>query len=140
MDSDSANASEFLLLFYNTGWHQDLSPGQIQSTMSQWKDWFDGLVAAGKCRGGHPLGDGGRVVSGKARTVSDGPFAESKEAICGYFFLQSVDFDEAVAIAGQCPALPHGITVEVRPVMACCAASQAAQSSGQPEPALATTI
>lgn len=125
-DSSSGSLnSEFLLLFYNTHWHDDLSPGEIQSTMSQWRGWFDGLVAEGKCRGGHPLSDEGRVVSGRSRSVSDGPFAESKEAVCGYFFLQSVDFDEAVRIAGQCPALAYGIKVEVRPVLPNCCAAQA---------------
>lgn len=122
--------SEFLLLFYNSDWHQDLSPEQIQSTMSQWRSWFDGLVSQGKCRGGHPLSDEGKVVSGKARAVSDGPFAESKETICGYFFLQAVDFDEAVTIARDCPALAYGIKVEVRPVMPSCAAAEAAHLAG----------
>lgn len=128
----SANHSEFLLLFYNTDWHQDLSPEEIQSTMSQWRGWFDGLVAQGKCRGGHPLSDEGRVVSGRTKSVSDGPFAESKETICGYFFLQAVSFDEAVRIAQECPALAYGIKVEVRPVMPNCAAAEAAHLAGNP--------
>ena len=48
--------------------------------------------------------------------MADGPFAESKEAIGGYFLLQADDLDEAVAVAKQCPALEYGSTVEVRPV------------------------
>lgn len=84
--------------------------------------WFNGLVADGKCKGGHPLGEGGKVVSGKAKTVSDGPFAESKEAVAGYFYLQVSSLEEAVAIAQRCPALDHGMTVEVRPVLPSCAA------------------
>jgi hypothetical protein len=52
--------------------------------------------------------------------VADGPFAESKEAIGGYFLLQVKSIDEAVAIAQECPGLPYGAVVEVRPVAAEC--------------------
>jgi hypothetical protein len=52
--------------------------------------------------------------------VSDGPFAESKEAIGGYFLLDVPSLDEAVAIAQGCPGLPYGVQVEVRPVAAEC--------------------
>jgi hypothetical protein len=52
--------------------------------------------------------------------VSDGPFAESKEAIGGYFLLDVASFDDAVAIARECPGLPYGVQVEVRPVAAEC--------------------
>jgi len=59
----------------------------------------------------------GKIVSGKnGRIVADGPFAESKEAIGGYFLLQVDDLDEAVEIAKDCPALEYGSTVEVRPI------------------------
>lgn len=116
--------SEFLLLFRSTNWHRELSPEEIQKTMGAWMAWFNDLVAEGKCKGGHPLGDEGKVVSGKAGAVSDGPFAESKEAVAGYFYLQVSGLDEAIAIAKNCPALEHGLTVEVRPVLASCAAME----------------
>jgi hypothetical protein len=53
--------------------------------------------------------------------VADGPFAESKEAIGGYFFLRVADEDEAIEIAQQCPGLEYGSVVEVRPVADMCA-------------------
>ena len=46
--------------------------------------------------------------------MSDGPFAESKETIGGYFLLKVDTMDEAVAVAQQCPGLAYGIQVEVR--------------------------
>ena len=52
--------------------------------------------------------------------MADGPFAESKEAVGGYFLLQVEDLDEAVEIAKGCPLLEYGTTVEVRPVAAEC--------------------
>jgi hypothetical protein len=48
-------------------------------------------------------------------TVTDGPFAETKEALGGYYLIEAADLDEAIAIAKQVPA-PYG-GVEVRPVM-----------------------
>ncbi|HWD20663.1 MAG TPA: YciI family protein, partial [Verrucomicrobiae bacterium] len=74
----------------------------------------------------------GKLVSGKGgRVVADGPFAESKEAIGGYFLLQVKSLDEAVAIAQDCPGLAHGVKVEVRPVASVCSASAEAQVNAE---------
>ena len=76
----------------------------------------------------------GKIVSGKqGRTIADGPFAESKEAIGGYFYLQVADEKEAVEIAKQCPGLEYGAVVEVRPVADICSVKQRAEeySPGQ---------
>ena len=113
----------YMLLFRGTHWDKALSPEEIQKMVSQWYAWFERLTQEGKCKAGHPLEREGRIVSGRTgRTVADGPFAESKEAIGGYFLLQVDDFDEAVEIAKQCPGLDYGIDVEVRPVAEQCAA------------------
>src|SRR4051794_2917586 len=109
--------SDYLLLFRGTDWYNDLSPEQLQTTMTEWMGWFDRLVADGRCKGGQSLGSEGRVVSGKARSISDGPFAEAKEVVAGYFLLHVSGIEEALAIAKECPALVYGITVEVRPAM-----------------------
>src|SRR5215210_3933396 len=91
---------DYMLLFRGTNWDNDLSPEQIQKVVSDWYAWFDGLTKEGKAIGGHPLRNEGKLVSGKkGRTVADGPFAESKEAIGGYFYLQVADENEAIAIA-----------------------------------------
>jgi hypothetical protein len=113
--------SEYMLLFRGTAWDKDLSPEEIQGVMSQWAAWLDRLTQEGKVRGAQPLAKGGKIVSwNNGQTVSDGPFAESKEAVGGYFLLQ-VGLDEAVEIAKKCPALQYGVTVEVRAVIDQCA-------------------
>ena len=56
-----------------------------------------------------------RVRGGK-RLVTDGPFAETREQLGGYFLIDAVDLDEAIAIAERIPAARRG-TVEVRPVI-----------------------
>lgn len=110
-----------MLLFRGNEWTKGLSPEEIQKVGEQWMLWYNGLVEQGKAKSGHPLEGTGKLVSGKnGKVVSDGPFAESKEAIGGYFFLEVESFDEAVAIAQQCPGLPYGAVVEVRPVADSC--------------------
>ena len=126
----STTTSDYLLLFRGNDWTQGLSPEEVQQVVSNWYDWFEGLKATGKCIGGHPLEDEGKIVSGsKGRSVSDGPFAESKEAIGGYFYLQVADIEEAVAIAQRCPGLDYGVRVEVRPVADLCAPKQRAEEA-----------
>ena len=109
--------NEYMLLFRGTHWDKGLSPEEIQKMVGQWYAWFERLTQEGKCKAGHPLEREGKIVSSrKGRTVADGPFAESKEAIGGYFLLQVDDLDEAVEIAKDCPVLEYGSTVEVRPI------------------------
>jgi hypothetical protein len=106
-----------MLLFRGTQWDRELSPEEIEEVMSRWISWFERLVQEGKARAGQPLRNTGKLVSGKkGGTVADGPFAESKEAVAGYFLLRVQDEDEAIKIAKECPGLDYGITVEVRPV------------------------
>jgi hypothetical protein len=119
MNPQSKN--EYMLIFRNTDWHKGLSPEQMQEVAGQWMAWFKGLMEDGRALAGNPLQPSGKVISGKnGRVVADGPFAESKEAIGGYFLLKLGSMDEAVAIAQQCPGLPYGAKVEVRPVLDQC--------------------
>lgn len=113
--------TDYLLLFRGTDWDNHLSPEQLQRVVSDWTAWFERLTQEGKCQGGHPLQNTGKLVSGrKGRAVADGPFAESKEAIGGYFYIQVADENEAIQIAQQCPGLEYGCVVEVRPVAERC--------------------
>lgn len=117
----SNEKSDYMLLFRGTDWDKDLSPEQLQKVVADWMAWFEGLVKDGRAKSGHPLMNEGKIVSGKnGQTIADGPFAESKEAIGGYFYLQVSGMEEALEIAKQCPALEYGGKVEVRPVAAMC--------------------
>ena len=105
---------EFMLVFY-------LEPGQDPdpAVMAEMGRFAGGLSEKGKMRGGaplHPDTRGARVRGhGRDALVTDGPFAETKEVIAGYFLIDCDDLDEAVAIAKECP---HGRlgTIEVREV------------------------
>ena len=110
-----------MLLFRGNHWDTKLSPEELQQVMRQWATWYDQLMEQGKIKSAHPLIPEGRIVSKrKGHAVADGPFAESKEAIGGYFLIQMTNLDEALQIARRCPALEYGMIVEVRPVAEQC--------------------
>ena len=120
--------SEYMLLFRGTDWHKGLSPEKIQQVVNQMKAWFDRLTAEGKAKAGKPLFHEGKIVSQKrGRMLTDGPFAESKEAIGGFFLLEVGSLDEAAEIAKDFPCLEYGATVEVRPVAPECMLGETAQ-------------
>ena len=129
MNNENAK-SDYMLLFRGTSWDKKLTSEQVQKIVTDWKAWFEGLLNDGRAVGGHPLKDEGKIVSGKQRTVADGPFAESKEAIGGYFYLKVSGMDEAIEIAKQCPGLDYGLEVEVRPVAEMCMVRNRALQSG----------
>jgi hypothetical protein len=126
---DTTNSSsEYLLLFRGSDWDRSLSPAELQRTMASFLAWFERLSADGILKAGQPLLDDARIVSGKnGRSVADGPFAESKEAVGGYFLIKAASLDDAVSIAQQCPMLEHGTVVEVRPIAADCPTLQRAR-------------
>lgn len=113
--------NEYMFLFRGNEMHRSLSPEQMQEVAGQMMAWFKRLADKGIVLAGSPLDNGGKVVSGKnGRVVADGPFAESKEAVGGYFLLQVDTLDEAVALAKDCPILAQGGKVEVRQVLEEC--------------------
>lgn len=130
MSTEAKNG--YMLIFRGTDWHKGLSPEEMQQVSERWMTWFRQLTDQGKAVAGNPLEREGKIVSGKnGRMVADGPFAESKEAIGGYFLLNVNSLDEAVAIAPKCPGLPYGAKVEVRPVMDQCPLTAEAMAEAQ---------
>jgi len=127
--------TECMLLFRGTDWHKGLSPEEIQEVVNQMYAWLERLTAQGKAKAGKPLFPEGKIVAQKkGRSVADGPFAESKEAIAGFFLLEVGSLEEAAEIAKDFPGLNYGATVEVRPVAPECplALSPREQSAAQP--------
>ena len=107
--------SEFTYLF--RGRDTTASPEQMQKTMEKWVAWFKDLGAKGHLKEpGHPLEHGGKVVKGKQKIVTDGPFAETKDVVGGYIVIEAKDLQQAVEISKGCPILEAGGSVEVRPI------------------------
>ena len=106
-----------MLLYRSDEWYNRLSHDELQRLMNQNKSWIERLTVQGKAKPGRALERSGAIVSGKSgRSVMDGPFAESKEAIGGYLVLNVETIDEAIAIAQSSPGLAYGGSIEVRPV------------------------
>jgi len=113
--------NEHLLLIRGTHWNHGMSLTELQRVMTDFYAWVDGLVQKGVHRGAQPLMEEGKLVTGaKGASVRDGAFAESKEAIAGYFLLAVASTDEAVRLAQDCPILRYGAQIEVRPVADVC--------------------
>ena len=111
----------YMLLYRSGEWYNKLSHAELQNLINQNKAWFEKLTAQGKAKPGRALERKGAIVSVvNGRIVTDGPFAESKEAIGGYFLLRVDTLEEAIAIAQECPGLAYGAKIEVRPVAEQC--------------------
>ena len=111
--------NDYMLLFVGTSWYNELSYPEIKKLVDDAKAWFDGLIAQGKVKGGNGLARTGARIAGKTgRVISDGPYAETKEAIGGFIVVEAANMEEAITIAKGNPTVPYGTTIEVRTVFA----------------------
>lgn len=109
--------NEYMLIFSGSDWYNHIGPAELKKIAAQAKAWFDGLVEKGVVKGGNGLArEGARIVARTGRVLSDGPFAESKEAVGGFTIVEAENLDEAIAIAKSNPTIAYGTTVDVRPV------------------------
>src|SRR5260370_287976 len=92
--STNPPALEYLLLFRNNAWYQDLAPDEIEESMNQFTAGVDKLSEEGKLKGAGPLESIGNTLT-SANVMFDAPFAESKTAAAGYFVLQPRRLEEA---------------------------------------------
>lgn len=115
--------SQFLVLLYDSPAALErfsrLSPEEMQACIEQYVAWSERLAAEGRLVATEKLRDGtGRVLRGRggAPVVTDGPFAETKEVIGGYFLIRAANYDDAVDVVRSCPHLEWDGTVEVREI------------------------
>jgi hypothetical protein len=109
--------SEFVYL-YRGGERPSGSPEQMQRQMQNWMAWMKQLSDQGHIKDpGHPLERTGKLVTGKHKAITDGPFAEAKDVVGGYTLVQAKDLAHAVELTSGCPILDVGGFVEVRPIM-----------------------
>jgi len=108
--------SEFVFLY--RGGESGRTPERAQQMMQKWMAWLKELGAMGHIKDqGQPLERTGKLVRGKQKTVTDGPFAESKDVVGGYTLIEARDLAQAVELSKGCPIFEVDGTVEVRPVM-----------------------
>ena len=108
--------SEFVFLY--RGGEAGRSPERAQQTMQKWMAWLNELGNKGHIKDkGQPLERAGKLVKGKQKTVTDGPFPEAKDIVGGYTLIEARDLDQAAELSKGCPILEVDGSVEVRPVM-----------------------
>ncbi|HLH02619.1 MAG TPA: YciI family protein [Bryobacteraceae bacterium] len=111
---------EYLLLLHasENGWSQ-LTPEQQQQGVAAYTAYTEALKQAGIYKGSNRLASVSdattvRLANGKTQ-VLDGPYADLKEQLAGYYLIDVADLDSAISWASRCPGASHG-TIEVRPI------------------------
>jgi hypothetical protein len=109
----------YLLLIYGTETNEESSPDEMAAVMQAYNAFTDHAKGTGAYLGGEALeptetATTVRVRDGQTLTT-DGPFAETKEALGGYYLVDAKDLDEAIDLAARIPGARNG-SVEVRPI------------------------
>ena len=113
---------QYLLLIYgNEKTWADMSQDDQMRAFGEYMDFTRGIKASGHYLGGEalqPISTATTVRKSAGKTLTtDGPFAETKEQLGGYFLVEAKDLDEATAIAARIPEVNYGGAIEVRPIM-----------------------
>jgi hypothetical protein len=128
----------FMYIFRGGGYasSEKPSPTELQQHLAKWDAWSTELLRAGNAPVGQPLAHPpiGRTLRGRDKTVTDGPYAESKDLVSGTLVIEAASLDEASQLARGCPILEFSDgSVEVRPVFttttAPCPAGEASAES-----------
>jgi len=111
---------QYMLLIYNPADAREPTPEQLQEIGSRYDAYTQTLVDAGVLVGGDALERLDTATTVRERDgqtqFTDGPFAETKEFLAGYYLLNCPDLDTALDHASRLPAVGFGGSVEVRPV------------------------
>src|ERR1051325_3051410 len=110
----------YLLLIYEEEkiW-TTMSEAERMQIFGEYRKYTDEIKASGHWKGGNPLqpthtATTVRVRGGKVSTT-DGPFAETKEQLGGYYMIEAKDLNDAIQVASKIPSAKPG-SVEVRPI------------------------
>lgn len=109
---------EFLFLFRGgNGKTLQQSPEKWQAHLRKWMTWMSGLQEKEQLISAQPLDGRGKQISGINKVITDGPFMEGIESVSGYLICKAGSYDEAIAIAKDCPILDFDDgNVEVREI------------------------
>jgi hypothetical protein len=111
--SDPSELSEYLVLSCGQ-WDADAPKEEIQAAIDRFYTWYEQLVEQGTVKRGQRLAREAKTVSRLG--VVDGPFAETKEMVGGYWIIVAASLAQAAEIAARNPCLAFGLSFEIRPV------------------------
>jgi hypothetical protein len=112
---------QYLLLIYrNEAEQAKMNASELQKLMAEYRAFTQSIIQSGNFKAGDALqmtstATTVRVRDGKMLTT-DGPFAETREQLGGYYLVEAKDLDEALGIAARIPTARMG-SIEVRPIM-----------------------
>jgi hypothetical protein len=108
-----------LLIAYDESGDEAMSPDEVQAQFQAYMEFGETMTKRGVLQGGERLRPTADATSVQVRDgevlTTDGPFAETKEQIVGFYLIDAEDLDEAVEIASKIPGAKKG-TIEVRPL------------------------
>lgn len=108
-----------ILIYEDEKQFASLPEAEMNKVFAEYMQYSKDLAAAGVLRGGaalQPIATATTVrIRGGKTATTDGPFAETKEQLGGYYILDVTNLDEAIKWAAKCPGAPSG-SIEVRPV------------------------
>lgn len=112
---------KYMLLIYGDAMQaQDAGPEEQAAELQRWADYTGWLQQQGWMLAGDPLQDVDHATTVRIRDgetlTTDGPFAETKEQLGGYYLLECENLDQAIEAAKRCPGAVNG-SIEVRPLM-----------------------
>lgn len=110
-----------LILISEEGNRDDATPEQMREVLGAWNEYTESLKEAGAFLSGDGLQPSAtattvELASSGDHVVTDGPFAETKEQVGGFYVIECADLDEALGWAKKVPMSP-GSSIEVRPVI-----------------------
>ncbi|HEY1034507.1 MAG TPA: YciI family protein [Pseudoxanthomonas sp.] len=107
--------SDYLLISRGQ-WDDTASPQDVQDAIDRFYTWYERGLAEGVLKPGSRLENRGKRVTRDG--ITDGPFAEAKELVGGYWFIVAESLEDAARIASENPCLAFGLTLEIRPLEA----------------------
>lgn len=107
-------ANDFLLLSRGQ-WDRKSDKAAIEAAIGQFYAWYEANLARGTFKPGSRLTTDAAVVT-REGISTDGPFAEGKEVIGGYWIIVAESLAAAASLAAESPVLAHGIRYEIRPL------------------------
>ena len=112
---------QYLLLIYeNEAQTNAMSPDAMSAMMGEYQALTQSIVQSGQFKAGDALKPTATATTVRVRNgkiaVTDGPFAETREQLGGYYLVEAKDLNDAISIAARIPGAKYG-SIEVRPIM-----------------------
>ena len=109
-----------LLIYSNEAAAATATPEEMGTLMAEYNAFTAAVAQRGAMKGGDALHDTSKATTVRTKNgkhvITDGPFAETKEQLGGYYLIEAENLDQAIECAKMCPGSKYG-SIEIRPVM-----------------------